>query len=129
MSNKFESIKSVYDSLPEKQKKFVSPSGRFVDSPYSRVRVLLPNNDGFSEVYEFKPGEGFITMAIKPNKQGAGLGKQLLEQTVKEARKKKLKRLIYEACNNNSASIRFAEKNIGTPNAISNESSIWNITL
>lgn len=125
----FSRIKSIYDSLPKKQKRFVSPSGRFIDSPKTVVRVIYSNDEGFAEIYELKPREGFITMAIRPECQGKGLGKRLLTRALQLAKKKKLKTVIYEADRANHLSIKFAKKYLGKPDEVNDESIIWEIKI
>lgn len=129
LSKYFSRIKSIYNSLSKKQKRFVSPSGRFVDSPKTVVRVIYSNDEGFAEIYELKPREGFLIMAVKPEFQGKGLGKRLLTRALELAKKKKLKTVIYEADRVNHPSIKFAKRYIGKPDEIGEESIIWKIKI
>ena len=122
-------MKLIYDSLPKKQKKFVAPSGGFVDSPNSVVRVIFTHDEGFAEIYEFEKGVGFLTMAIKPQFQGLGFGKKLLKRALEIAKEKGLKEVIYEGDKNNAPSLKFAEKHFGKADEINDESVIWRIEI
>lgn len=69
-SSDFKSVKAIYDSLPQEQKLLLSPRGRFIDSPFTAVRVLSPDNDGFAEAYYMNGGKdkhkAFVTIGVKP---------------------------------------------------------------
>lgn len=128
----FSDVKAIYDSLPEEQKRLLSPRGYMVDSPFTSVRYVTPDKDGFSEAYEI-PSLGkhkaFVTIGVKPDSQGKGLSKKILKQLIQEARAKKIKELIYRADNSNEASQRLDTFFAGQPARVMEDSSEWCIKI
>lgn len=117
-SASFSDVKAIYDSLPEEQKLLVSPRGRFVDSPNLQLRVLNGDKTGFAEAYKLKGGpkdSAFVTLAVSPDAQGAGRGKELLQQLIARARASKIKKLIYRLDNKNEASRALVKKFVESP--------------
>lgn len=84
----YDRVLEIYNSLLPQQKLFVAPKGRFVDSPSLIYRHLAPKDTGFVEMYKFHPNkdEAFITLAVRPDSQGKGIGKQLLRKAIEEAK-------------------------------------------
>lgn len=96
----YERALEVYNSLLPQQKLFVAPKGKFVDSPSLIYRHLAPKDAGFVEMYKFHPNkdEAFITLAVRPENQGKGIGKQLLQKAIEEAKARKdINSVIYRA--------------------------------
>ena len=86
----FDRVLDVYNNLTPEQKLFVAPRGRFVDSPNLLYRHLAPEDAGFVEMYRMSPSErkAFLTLAVRPEAQGKGIGKQLLQNAIDAARQR-----------------------------------------
>jgi hypothetical protein len=87
-STGYSDAKSVYDSLSDKDKKLVSPSGRFVDSPalvYRYVHKVDNAVAGFIDCYKYNGSSSisaFIVYAISLRFRGKGISKILLDKAV-----------------------------------------------
>lgn len=117
----FADVKSIYDSLPEEQKLLVSPRGRFVDSPNLQLRVLNGDKTGFAEAYKLKGGpkdSAFVTLAVSPEAQGKGVGKEVLQQLIARAKAMRIKKLIYRLASENDASRALVRKFVDKPSKI-----------
>lgn len=125
----FEKIEAIYNRLPMQQKKFVAPRGKFVDSPSVAIRTMNPDEKGYAEVYQFTPGEGFVSLAVSPEAQGQGRARQLLEEVLKLARRKRLETLIYEASKENKPSVHLAKKYFGAPSNADSKNYTWKVKL
>lgn len=115
----YKDAKGLYDKLSNGDKQYVSPNGKYVDSP-SLIFRLGEEKDGeligFIDVYYFankkesKDKDGFITMAVDPAHRGKGIAKKLLNRAVEKAKKVGFKALTYEVDNENKRSINFIQK-------------------
>lgn len=120
-SSSYSDVKAIYDSLPEDQKRLVSPRGKFVDSPNLQLRVLNKDKTGFAEAYKLKGGpkdSAFVTLAVHPDAQGKGAGKELLQQLVARAKEEKIKKLVYRLASENSASRALVKKFVDAPSKV-----------
>ena len=132
----YNEAKGLYDKLSRKEQKFVSPNGKYKDSP--KLVFRLGEHDkgnliGFIDVYyfpkekksssdvdeliddissskSFDGRDGFITMAVDPKYRGRGIAKKLLEAAAKKAKKIGLDALTYEVEYKNKPSIDFIQK-------------------
>lgn len=114
----FADVKAIYDSLPEDQKRLVSPRGTFVDSPSLQLRVLNKDKTGFAEAYKLKGGpkdSAFVTLAVRPDAQGKGEATAIMRELISQAREKKIKKLIYRLASENDASRRVVQKFVDSP--------------
>lgn len=108
----FERVLEIYNSLSPEQKLFVAPRGRFIDSPSLIYRHLAPGNAGFVEMYKFPPNKdkAFITLAVRPDKQGKGIGKHLIQKAIEEAKlREDINSIIYKVDNDNTSSLKLGE--------------------
>lgn len=126
----FDKIQAIYNSLPEDQKLFVAPKGRLVDSPYSVYRHIAPEDKGFVELYKL-PGadkkRAFVTMAVRPEHQGKGVGKYLLQNAIETAKSRAdIESIIYRASNKNKASQKIGDS-IGQLKDKSTADKTWEI--
>ena len=132
----YEEAKALYDRLNRKEQKFVSPNGKFKDSPKLVFRLGEYDKNlliGFIDVYyfpkdkkslsdideliddissddEYKGRDGFITMAVDPKYRGKGIAKKLLAAAAKKAKKVGFDALTYEVEYKNKPSINFIQK-------------------
>ena len=132
----YNEAKELYDKLSRKEQKFVSPNGKYKDSP--KLVFRLGEHDksnliGFIDVYyfpkekksssdvdkliddissskSFDGRDGFITMAVDPKYRGKGIAKKLLTAAAKKAKKVGLDALTYEVEYKNKPSINFIQK-------------------
>lgn len=106
----FERVLDVYNNLTPEQKLFVAPRGRFVDSPNLVYRHLAPEDAGFVEMYRMSPSErkAFLTLAVRPEAQGKGIGKKLLKKAIKDAKlMRDIESIAYKVDNDNIASLKL----------------------
>ena len=107
MSTNFNKVLKIYNSLPKEQQLLVAPRGRFVDSPNLLYRKLAKDDQGFVELYKL-PSEkkkAFLTVAVSPDAQGKGIGKQLVQKAIEEAKlRRDIESIIYKVDNGNVAS-------------------------
>lgn len=126
----FEEIKKIYDSLPDEQKKLIAPRGKFVNSPFVAERVLSENKDGFAEAYDFGDNKGFVTIGVKPDSQGKGVGKEVLSALIRQARENgNLKELVYRIAKDNEASKGLISKFVNEPYKTTDEDLEYRIKL
>lgn len=111
----FQDVKAIYDSLPEDQKRLVSPRGEFVDSPRLAIRTVTPEKDGYAEAYNMPGNKAFVTLAVSPDAQGKGKGVELLQQTIARARADGIRKLIYRLASSNKASRALVRKFVDKP--------------
>lgn len=132
----YDEAKKLYDKLSRKEQKFVSPNGKYKDSP--KLVFRLGERDkgnliGFIDVYyfpkekkslsdvdeliddisssnSFDGRDGFITMAVDPKYRGKGIAKKLLAAAAKKAKEVGLDALTYEVEYKNKPSINFIQK-------------------
>ena len=132
----YDEAKNLYDNLSRKEQKFVSPNGKYKDSP--KLVFRLGEHDkgnliGFIDVYyfpeekksssdvdkliddissskSFDGRDGFITMAVDPKYREKGIAKKLLTAAAKKAKKVGLDALTYEVEYKNKPSINFIQK-------------------
>lgn len=106
----FERVLDVYNNLTPEQKLFVAPRGSFVDSPNLLYRHLAPKDAGFVEMYRMSPSErkAFLTLAVRPEAQGKGIGKKLLQKAIAEAKLiRDIESIAYKVDNDNIASLKL----------------------
>lgn len=116
-SGSFDDVKAVFDSLPDAQKKRVSPMHwrDWVDSPFTEIREVAPGQEGFIEVYpkdyrHAEKGIGRIAIAVKPEAQGKGVGANMLAKVIDKARRQRFKKLLYRVAKDNEASKALVRK-------------------
>jgi len=116
MSNNFNKVLKIYNSLPKAQQLLVAPRGRFIDSPNLLYRLLANKDKGFVELYKLpsEKNKAFLTVAVSPDSQGKGVGKQLVQKAIEEAKlRKDINSIIYKVDNNNIASSKLGAS-VGT---------------
>ena len=107
---------SIYNSLTPQEKKWCSPSGRFIDSPILISRQVIYDRNrpaAFGEVYKWNgksKNVGFIVLAVHKNYRGKGYAKQVIDRCITEIKQLGYSRLIYRVDIENTASIRLAER-------------------
>lgn len=132
----YDEAKKLYDKLSRKEQKFVSPNGKYKDSPKLVFRLGEYDGNnlvGFIDVYyfpkekkslsdvdkliddissskSFDGRDGFITIAVDPKYRERGIAKKLLVAAVKKAKKVGLDALTYEVEYKNKPSINFIQK-------------------
>jgi ribosomal protein S18 acetylase RimI-like enzyme len=129
----YKEAKALYDRLSNAEKKFVSPRGKYIDSPKLVFRLGEKDGNtliGFIDVYYFPQNkkvsdvdkllddiedtddciDGFITMAVDPAYRGKGIAKTLLNKAAEKAKKVGFDALTYEVEYKNKASINFIQK-------------------
>lgn len=132
----YDEAKKLYDKLSRKEQKFVSPNGKYKDSPKLVFRLGEHDKNnliGFIDVYyfpkekkslsdvdeliddissskSFDGRDGFITMAVDPKYRGKGIAKKLLAAAAKKAKEVGLDALTYEVEYKNKPSINFIQK-------------------
>ena len=110
MSNNFNKVLKIYNSLPKEQQLLVAPRGRFVDSPNLLYRRLANKDKGFVELYKLpsEKNRAFLTVAVSPDAQGKGIGKQLVQKAIEEAKlMRDIESIIYKVDNGNVASAKL----------------------
>ena len=110
MSTNFNKVLKIYNSLPKEQQLLVAPRGRFVDSPNLLYRRLANKDKGFVELYKLpsEKNKAFLTVAVSPDAQGKGIGKQLVQKAIEEAKlRKDIESIIYKVDNGNVASSKL----------------------
>ena len=116
----YQQVLDIYNSLPEKEQKYIAPRGKFVDSPNLVYRKVM-DNKGFAELYDIANGKAFITLAVRPEAQGKGIGKALLEDAIRAAKANKdIKSIVYKADNSNTASHKLINR-LASPTALGND--------
>lgn len=122
----FNDVKAIYESLPLEQKLLLSPRGRFIDSPFTALRVLSPDKDGFAEAYYMKGGKdkhkAFVTVGVKPEAQGKGIGKYLLHNLIARAHASGIDELVYRLDSKNDNSRKLVQKFINQPHRVFKDS-------
>lgn len=114
-TNGYSDAKRIYDSLSDEDKKFVSPNGRFVDSPalaYRYIHKVGKDVAGFIDCYKYNgksTTSAFIVYAVSSKFRGKGISKILLDKAVVGCRAKGYKKLIYKCDSKNTASAKAAE--------------------
>lgn len=122
----YQQILDIYNSLPEKEQKYIAPRGKFVDSPNLVYRNVI-NNKGFAELYAIANGKAFITLAVRPEAQGKGLGKVLLADAINAAKANKdIKSIVYKADNSNTASHKLIS-GLTSPTVSGNDFTEWEL--
>jgi len=107
---------SIYNSLTPQEKKWCSPSGRFIDSPILISRQIIYDRNrpaAFGEVYKWNgksKNVGFIVLAVHKNHRGKGYARQVIDRCIAEIKQLGYNRLIYRVDIENTASIRLAER-------------------
>lgn len=110
MSDNFNKVLKIYNSLPKNQQLLVAPRGRFIDSPNLLFRLLAAKDKGFVELYKLpsEKNKAFLTVAVSPEAQGKGIGKQLVRKAIEEAKlRKDIESIIYKVDNDNIASSKL----------------------
>ena len=108
--------RAIYDSLPDKEKHFVSPRNEFVDSDKVLFREVMQNGKGqdvgFIDVYEFNRNKqvGFIVMAIHPDFRSQGYSRKLRTSAIENCKKLRMSKLIYRCDAENLDSLRSIKR-------------------
>lgn len=122
----YQQVLDIYNSLPEKEQKYIAPRGKFVDSPNLIYRNVM-GNKGFAELYNIANGKAFITLAVRPEAQGKGIGKALLEDAISAAKANKdIKSIVYKADNSNIASHKLISR-LASPTVSGNDFTEWEL--
>lgn len=122
----YQQVLDIYNSLPEKEQKYIAPRGKFVDSPNLVYRKVM-DNKGFAELYDMANGKAFITLAVRPEAQGKGLGKALLVDAIRAAKANKdIKSIVYKADNSNTASHKLIS-GLTSPTVSGNDFTEWEL--
>lgn len=122
----YQQVLDIYNSLPEKEQNYVAPRGKFVDSPNLVYRKVM-DNKGFAELYNMANGKAFITLAVRPEAQGKGLGKALLADAIRAAKANKdIKSIVYKADNSNTASHKLINR-LTSPTVAGNDFTEWEL--
>lgn len=114
-SNGYSNAKAVYDSLSDEDKKFVSPNGRFVDSPSLAYRYIHKSGKdvaGFVDCYKYNgksTTSAFIVYAVTAKYRGKGISRILLNKAVSGCKALGYKKLIYKCEAKNIASSKAAQ--------------------
>ena len=111
----YDEAKELYDKLSDKEKSYVAPRGKYIDSPKLSFRLgLVEKNNllGFIDVYEFNEKEGFIIIAVDPYYRGMGVAKSLLKSAIIVAISKNFNKLIYKVDKSNKASVNFINNSV-----------------
>ena len=108
----YEKCLEIWKSLSTEQQKFVTPRGRYIDSPKLSIRHLENNESGFAEIYDFKGDktEGFLILAIRQDCQGKGIGTKILNKILKKAKKEGFEKIIYKTDPENKSSQKLIKK-------------------
>lgn len=128
----FKDVEAIYNSLPREQQLMLSPRGYFVDSPFTALRYVTPDKNGFAEAYKLNgksKDKAFVTIGVKPEAQGKGLSKSIMNELINQARAQGINELIYKADNKNTASQRLANSIAGDPYRVTKDSSEWRIKV
>ena len=110
MSSNFDKVLKIYNSLPKAQQLLVAPRGHFVDSPNLLYRLIAAKDKGFVELYKLpnKKRKAFLTVAVSPDAQGKGIGKNLVQKAIKDAKlSRDIESIIYKVDNDNIASLKL----------------------
>lgn len=122
----YQQVLDIYNSLPENEQKYIAPRGKFVDSPNLVYRNVV-DNKGFAELYDIANGKAFITLAVRPEAQGKGLGKALLADAIRAAKANKdIKSIVYKADNSNTASHKLIN-GLTSPTVSGNDFTEWEL--
>ena len=108
----YEKCLEIWKSLSPEQQKFVTPRGRYIDSPKLSIRHLENDESGFAEIYDFNGDktEGFLIIAIRQDCQGKGIGTKILNKIFKKAKKDGFEKLIYKTDPENKSSQKLIKK-------------------
>lgn len=110
MSKNYKKVLDIYNKLPKEEQLYVAPSGKFVDSPHLLDRYILERQKGFIEAYKTSnPSEAFVTLAVDPKFRGQGLGKKLIDNSLRRLKNKGIKNIIYKINNANQTSKNLVE--------------------
>ena len=115
-SNNFSDVKSIVDSLPENELKYIC-NGTFKNSPFVIYREVMVINNlpvAFIEIYSFKNKfQGIIVLSTRYGEKyrHKGYMSELLSRSIQWAKKNKnIKELIYPVKTSNKSSISLAHK-------------------
>lgn len=118
----YEEAKALYDKLSNKEKKFVAPRGKYIDSPKLVFRLGEYKNKnlaGFIDVYYFNNDkskvekdsskDGFIIVAVDPEYRHQGIAQKLINKAANKAKEAGFDALTYEVEYKNKPSINFIQ--------------------
>lgn len=113
----YQDAKYIYDNLSDTEKNYMSPSGRFVDSPmlvYRYVHKVDNQPVGMIECYPYNGKSKisvFMIYAVKKEYRGQGIAGYMVNHMNQWLRSNTdYKKIIYRVDSNNQASIRSAQK-------------------
>jgi predicted acetyltransferase len=108
----YEKCLEIWKSLSPEQQKFVTPRGKYIDSPKLSIRHLENDESGFAEIYDFNGDkkEGFLILAIRQDCQGKGIGTKILNKILKKAEKDGFEKIIYKTDPENISSQKLIKK-------------------
>ena len=113
----FKDVLSVYDSLSDKDKTLISPTGKFINSPYlisRNIKYTEKRPVGFAEAYKYNGNSqntAFIIVAVLEDYRKLGIGSELIQNTCNDCFNQGYTRIIYKCDKNNKNSAALAEKN------------------
>lgn len=108
---------SIYNSMTDQDKLFMSPRGRYANVPddrilYANTEYINNKPAGFIEVYKYNGKStrvGFIILAVHPNFRGKGLARKMIMDAIKNCKSKGVHKLIYRLNSNNIGSDRLVQ--------------------
>lgn len=114
----FTEVLSIYNSLSKQEQLYISPKGKFIDSPnvvYRRVYYVNNKVAAFAELYDSSKlpggidGDVFFSLAVNPKYRGKGLGKSCLYDALDWFDASDFKSFTYRVDQANIASVKLAE--------------------
>lgn len=113
----YQDAKYIYDSLSDQEKNYMSPSGRFIDSPHLVYRYIHRESGqpvGMIECYPYNMKSKisvFMIYAVKKEYRGKGITGYMVNHMIQWLRSNTdFKKVIYRVDSNNQTSIRSAQK-------------------
>lgn len=117
MNDTYNDALAVYNQLSDQDKQYVSPSGRYIDSPYLISRKIKYINNqpvGFCEAYKFNGtsnSKAFLIIAVLEEYRGYNIASELLNQVISDCINQNYNYFIYKCDITNKISKKLAIKN------------------
>lgn len=113
----YEDNLSIYNSMTDQDKLFVSPRGRYVNVPderiiYAKTEYINNKPAGYIEIYKYNGNStrvGFIILAVHPNFRGRGLARKMIMDAIKNCKQKGVHKLVYRLNSNNIGSDKLVQ--------------------
>ena len=112
----FRQVKKIVDHIPKEEHHWFYHGDSFKDSPYMKYRDVMYTPDkkhaGFIDVYAFDsdPDTGIVVIALEPEARGTGIATKLVQKAIQKLPSLGIKKLIWRADTDNTASIKLAQK-------------------